>query len=94
MPCFPPPVVFILYSQRIFRFPDPFTLLCPRLLCHVSRFPAPLLVADLCSLPISSGRASSAVCSWWPCSGEWLPPCSTCPALPSSTEHSLPAVCW
>nr|BAE90012.1 unnamed protein product [Macaca fascicularis] len=53
-------------------------------------------VTDLCPLPLplSSGRASSAACSWWPCNGEWLLPCSTCPALPSSIARSLPTVCW
>lgn len=54
----------------------------------------PPTFADLCPLSLSSGRASSAACNWWPCSVEWPPPCSTCLALPSSTARSLPTACW
>lgn len=55
--------------------------------------PMQLLTSAPPALP-SSGKASLAACSWWPCSGEWPPPCSTCPALPSSTERSPPTACW
>lgn len=82
-------MIFILYSQAILI--PKFAPNCPRLLKCVLQYVYP--AGDLCSLLFSSERASSVACSWWPCSGVWLLPCSTCPALPLFTEHSPPEVC-
>lgn len=83
-------MVFILHSQAILipRFvPDcPFARMCV-LQCACS-------IDDLYPLFLSSGRVSSVACSWWPCSGVWLRPCSTCPASLLCIEHSRPEVYW
>lgn len=83
-------MVFILHFQAILI--PKFVPNCPLEPMCVLQCTCP--TDDLCPLSFSSGRVSSAACSWWPCSGVWLRPCSTCPALRLCIEHSLPGVCW